>query len=1273
MADVSFIRGTTSGISETPLVDGQLLVDTDKKDILLDVEDSSTHDVERLSMNSIPAGGAAGQVLKKASAADRDVTWGNAASGGGHTIVDGSGNDMADEDDLQFTGGLTVTDDDTNGRTVVSAAGKMNTDGSNAANHVTFGGAFTVGSRGDGTVGTNSVAEGHDTVAEGDYTHAEGYMAKVAVSSFVDWDIDTSLPKDFNKGSAVVYNNKIHILGGYNNKKMHYSYDGSSWTQEASLSNNFYQGAAVVYNNKIHVLGGNNGLDSGLKQHYSFDGSEWTQEALLPSSVMNCSAVVYDDNIYLFSGYYCYIYDGTSWTVDETSLPYDFIDGSAVVYEGEIHIFGSSNSSDSSKHYVYDGNTWTQATSIPYYFMRADAVVYNGEIHIQGSGFTDYTKNHYSYDNLNGWHKEFPLKNGFYYGSTVVYNGVIHVLGGSGSSRQNKYSPVSRSAKGSHAEGEFSLTLYESAHAEGRSTSAIAECAHAEGKESVASGIYSHSEGENTVASGRSAHAEGAYTTASSTYSHAEGYYATASGMYSHAEGGSTTASANYTHAEGSNTTASHTYSHAEGIQTKTGRTYQHVQGKYNVGRDDTLFEIGNGTTDGSGRKNIFEVYEDGSLTVGSRGTGTVGEKSVAMGDGCVAAGDYSSAEGVYSKTLINNYIHTNITEESILPYSFYDGSAVVYNDKIYILGGYGYSSRHYSYDGTSWTRSTLPYNFYRGSAVVFNNKIHMLGSYNSDYYTSHYSYDGTSWTSESTLPYNFYQGSAVVYNNKIHILGGGNSSSTYTKHYYYNGTNWVEKSTLPFNFCMGSAVVFNNKIHILGSYNTGNYTKHYSYNGTNWTEESTLPYDFYGGSAVVFNNKIHILGNYVYSNTTRHYSYDGTSWTSESTLPYNFGLGSAVVFNNKIHILGSNVNATKHYSLDGAYIETSDGSHAEGIGTVATGDAKHVQGKYNVNKYNTLFEIGNGTADNARSNALEVYEDGNVALNNGSSDKYVFHIGNTAASTAVAYCNKVTKFYAENRAEASQEFTFSVTIKCGDGLNGLAFDNTPTITSISLYDAATSKQTVASANFTYTAEVNSNQEIVLTFTIADAFITATVATALNAVIDSKSPGFACVYAANDLNLTGIIQGRGIVDQFNGFADAFNILPVPHTTQHVGDFYFPTGGPRWNLEIEVDPGTAYYAVCYLENTTTGAYFNHSVCYAGVGTPTIAAPTVAPAPVAGKVVAFVGTTWTPFVAGVAGVVTDGIVTTKPRLRIQGYHANNTPTAGLGMHLRLFRIY
>ena len=79
---------------------------------------------------------------------------------------------------------------------------------------------------------------------------------------------------------------------------------------------------------------------------------------------------------------------------------------------------------------------------------------------------------------------------------------------------------------------------------------------------------------------------------------------------------------------------------------------------------------------------------------------------------------------------------------------------------------------------------STLPYQFYFGSAVIYNNEIHILGSYNSSSdYTNHYKYDGSTWTNVSTLPYNFYEGSAVVLNNEIHILGSYNSSYR-TKHY---------------------------------------------------------------------------------------------------------------------------------------------------------------------------------------------------------------------------------------------------------------------------------------------------------------------------------------------------------------------------------------------------------------------------------------------------------------------------------------------------------
>ena len=197
----------------------------------------------------------------------------------------------------------------------------------------------------------------------------------------------------------------------------------------------------------------------------------------------------------------------------------------------------------------------------------------------------------------------------------------------------------------------------------------------------------------------------------------------------------------------------------------------------------------------------------------------------------------------------------------STIQRNFYNGSAVIFNNEIHILGGQGQTLKHHKYKGSSWSKvSDLPYNFYSGSAVVLNNEIHILGGTNSTYYKYHYKYDGASWTEVSTLPYNFYNGSAVIFNNEIHILGGTNNA---LKHYKWNGNSWSKVSDLPYNFYNGSAVVYNNEIHILGSdYGSSYYTKHYKWNGSTWTSVSTLPYGFYDGDAVVYNNEIHILGS---------------------------------------------------------------------------------------------------------------------------------------------------------------------------------------------------------------------------------------------------------------------------------------------------------------------------------------------------------------------------------------------------------------------------
>ena len=94
-------------------------------------------------------------------------------------------------------------------------------------------------------------------------------------------------------------------------------------------------------------------------------------------------------------------------------------------------------------------------------------------------------------------------------------------------------------------------------------------------------------------------------------------------------------------------------------------------------------------------------------------------------------------------------------------------------------------------------------------------------------------------------------------------------------------------------------------------------------------------------------------------------------------------------------HAEGADTTASGSYAHAEGYGSASSGtySHAEGLLTEASGDMSHAQnygtvaghdnqtaiGKYNDNNQNNAFEVGNGTAENARSNAFAVKWDGTI------------------------------------------------------------------------------------------------------------------------------------------------------------------------------------------------------------------------------------------------------------------------------------------------------
>lgn len=71
---------------------------------------------------------------------------------------------------------------------------------------------------------------------------------------------------------------------------------------------------------------------------------------------------------------------------------------------------------------------------------------------------------------------------------------------------------------------------------------------------------------------------------------------------------------------------------------------------------------------------------------------------------------------------------------------------------------------------------------------------------------------------------------------------------------------------------------------------------------------------------------------------------------------------------------------AASHAEGDNTIAE-GEASHAGGIRTKASGQAQTAIGKYNVDSEKALFIVGNGSDDNMRSNAFEVFEDGSAKI----------------------------------------------------------------------------------------------------------------------------------------------------------------------------------------------------------------------------------------------------------------------------------------------------
>ena len=155
------------------------------------------------------------------------------------------------------------------------------------------------------------------------------------------------------------------------------------------------------------------------------------------------------------------------------------------------------------------------------------------------------------------------------------------------------------------------------------------------------------------------------------------------------------------------------------------------------------------------------------------------------------------------------------------------------------------------------------------------------------------------------------------------------------------------------------------------------------------------------------------LVFNYTNSNTATAAGATSFGYVCKATNQYTFANGNNTQAKGYYsHSEGENTIANGWAShSDGQYTNANGkASHTEGSYVNADNDYESSQGRYNVsnkanttwgNSGNTLFSVGNGTSANARHNAFEIRQNGDIYCSDGTNDvKLQDTITATAANT---------------------------------------------------------------------------------------------------------------------------------------------------------------------------------------------------------------------------------------------------------------------------------
>ena len=283
----------------------------------------------------------------------------------------------------------------------------------------------------------------------------------------------------------------------------------------------------------------------------------------------------------------------------------------------------------------------------------------------------------------------------------------------------------------------------------------------------------------------------------------------------------------------------------------------------------------------------------------------------------------------------------------SDLPNERGEGSAVVVQNKIYLVGGMQANHNPVSsidlYDPSTdtWPSKSNPLatlgsrNRHHFTAVVWKNRfIYAVGGKLSDDATGKkwvdvYDTQSNTWSKLPDLPEVHWGGPAVVLGDRLHVFGGSKGHTATLKHHYsldLNSPNsgWQTLPQLPAARVHAAGAACKGKVYLVGGEinhaHQGDRREVYAYNPSagSWSSLAPLPKPRSHSEWATFcyQGEIWSVSGVDSSKTPRAqaeiyiYNIDNNRWRRFSPdLPYRFASPAARIYNNTLYVFGGGIN----------------------------------------------------------------------------------------------------------------------------------------------------------------------------------------------------------------------------------------------------------------------------------------------------------------------------------------------------------------------------